>query len=117
MGVVDWVRKATTMELHFLFSMVKEETWEKLGDGKDDERESQLGPILAEDRFTIIDLLKFMKLFEPALFYTNKTYKHQAKEYVDYDSKPVPMNNQSLKVNLPNEEPRVLRVVNGDPHP
>lgn len=48
------------------------EKWEKLGDGKDEQREQEMGPVLAEGEFTIIDLLQTMGLYEPAEFYQNR---------------------------------------------
>ena len=87
-GIVDWVRTAPDDKLEYLFKLSKEETWEKVGDGCDLGRELEYGPILAEGDFTIVDLLNFMDLYEPALYYSSRTYKHQPKE-ADEDDYPL----------------------------
>ena len=48
------------------------ETWEKLGDGQDAAREETYGPILAESKFNIIDLLQFCGLHRQARYYSDK---------------------------------------------
>jgi hypothetical protein len=51
------------------------ESWSKTGDKQvDDANESKFGPILAEDRFTIIDLLQHMGLQDLANFYRRRLH-------------------------------------------
>jgi hypothetical protein len=70
-GIVDYIRNIDNVSLTNLLQIVEYETWEKLGDGKDDEREARFGPILAESKFTIIDLLEGMELYSSAKYYRN----------------------------------------------
>jgi hypothetical protein len=74
-GIVEHIRKIDNATLLDLLRIVEHESWEKLGDGKDDEREALLGPILAESNFTIIDLLQAMELYGPADYYRNRWRK------------------------------------------
>jgi hypothetical protein len=74
-GIVDYIRNIDNVSLTNLLQMVEHETWEKLGDGEDDEREARFGPILAESKFTIIDLLEGMELYSSANYYQNRWKK------------------------------------------
>jgi hypothetical protein len=78
-GIVDYIRKIDNSSLTDLLRTAEHETWEKLGDGKDDKREAQYGPILAESKFTIIDLLSYMKLWGPANYYRKRWRKLKKK--------------------------------------
>ncbi|KAL5318852.1 hypothetical protein ACEPPN_013919 [Leptodophora sp. 'Broadleaf-Isolate-01'] len=60
----------------FLFETVGKEKWQKVGDGKDAEREASMGPTLADGEFTVIDLLRYIGLNEQADYYKDKVYKH-----------------------------------------
>lgn len=71
-GMLDFLRYAEPAKFTNLLSIVEHECWEKLGDGLDDQREQEMGPILAECEFTIIDLLQTIGLYEPAKFYKER---------------------------------------------
>jgi Putative amidoligase enzyme len=71
-GTMDYLRNVKPTVFTELLSIVEHERWEKLGDEKDDQREREMGPILAEGEFTIIDLLQIMGLYEPARFYMDR---------------------------------------------
>jgi hypothetical protein len=71
-GIMDYLRAVEPVEFTGLLAMTEHEHWEKLGDGRDDEREREMGPILAEDGFTAIDLLKTLSLYRPAKFYMQR---------------------------------------------
>ncbi|KAL2069525.1 hypothetical protein VTL71DRAFT_14204 [Oculimacula yallundae] len=86
--IVQWVRLLVGMLsfvenqqdapfLRFLTTIVDEEKWDKLGDGKDSEREAMMGSTLADGAFTIIDLLQHMGLTEQADYFRNKVFKHK----------------------------------------
>lgn len=78
MGIVDFRHNSSPTAFLDLVSVVKGETWEKLGDGLDDEREATYGPILAEDKFTVIDLMVAMKLWRTAFYYHRRgLYTHR----------------------------------------
>jgi hypothetical protein len=62
--------------VNLLITVTMNERWEKCGDGNDAEKESKMGPILAESAWTMIDLLKHIGLHEQADFYQDKLYKH-----------------------------------------
>lgn len=74
-----------------LLKVVENETWEKLGDGRDGEREAKFGPIIAEEVFTVLDLFKWMGLWESAEYYRDKWYKHQkeAKETITLEEQSI----------------------------
>jgi hypothetical protein len=74
-GIVEYVKNIDYSSLTDLLRIVEYETWEKIGDGKDDEREAKFGPILAESKFTIIDLLSHIKLWGPANYYRKRWRK------------------------------------------
>jgi len=74
-GIVEYIRNIDFATFTDLLRIVEHESWEKLGDGRDDEREARLGPILAESKFTIIDLLQAMELYGPADYYRNRWRK------------------------------------------
>lgn len=52
------------------------ETWIKYNDGKDEERKVALAPILADEGFTIIDLLIYLGLDKQADYYSTRWTKH-----------------------------------------
>lgn len=79
-GIVDWVRTASDFDKETLRLLAKTEEWEKLGNSEDEGKEEELGPVMADKDFTIVHLLEFMKLYEPASFYLLKgPYKHRAR--------------------------------------
>jgi hypothetical protein len=80
-GIVDFVRNVSNTSFQCLISIhTHHETWEKLGDGLDDKKEAEMGPILAEGNFTVIDLLRYMELWGPLEYYQSRWYKHNKKE-------------------------------------
>jgi len=87
-GIVDCIRNIDYASLTDLLQMVQHEHWEKLGDGKDIEKEARLGPILAESKFTIIDLLLGMGLHGPAKYYRNRWRKLAKKPPFPITPKP-----------------------------
>ncbi|TVY35890.1 hypothetical protein LSUB1_G005009, partial [Lachnellula subtilissima] len=87
LGIVDFCMNAPTAAVDRMLQITKFETWEKLGDGHDAEREAQLGPILADKDFTAIHLLQALKLPGPALHYAQRgLYKHEMKHRIDSTS-------------------------------
>jgi hypothetical protein len=96
-GIVDFCVNAPTAAVYGLLEVAKLETWEKLGDGHDVEREAEFGPILADRDFTAIHLLQALKLWGPALHYAQKgLFKHEMEEStkeetkkLDYEKKPL----------------------------
>lgn len=74
-GIVDYIQQVDNGSLTELLRIVEHETWEKLGDGEDDEREREHGPILAESHFTIVHLLRHMLLWGPATYYSTRWRK------------------------------------------
>lgn len=68
-GIVNFVDNAPQGDIAALLSIAEYEHWQKLGDGYDGRREQRLGPVVAEKGFTVIDLLKTIGLFSPALYY------------------------------------------------
>jgi Putative amidoligase enzyme len=78
-GIVDYIRNIDNGSMFNLLRIVVAETWEKLGDGRDTEREEKFGPILAESKFTIIDLLSTIRLHGPAKYYQSR-WRKLAKE-------------------------------------
>ncbi|KAF8858424.1 hypothetical protein BDZ45DRAFT_398422 [Acephala macrosclerotiorum] len=83
-GIVDYVRNAVPSEFQALIASCRDEKWEKRGDGKDDEREAELGPIVAEDSFTILNLLERIGLDESANYYNGGVSIH------DYPARCLP---------------------------
>lgn len=71
-GIMDYLQAVEPAEFTKLLSMAEHEHWEKLGDGKDDKREREMGPILAEHEYTAIDLLTTLSLYGPAMFYKQR---------------------------------------------
>ncbi|TVY92623.1 hypothetical protein LAWI1_G001462 [Lachnellula willkommii] len=81
LGIVDFCTNAPTAAVHRILLLTKLETWEKLGDGHDAEREEQMGRIPAEKDFTAIHLLQALNLPGPALYYAQRgLHKHKMKE-------------------------------------
>lgn len=71
-GIMNYLRTVKPEAFTKLASMAEQEHWQKVGDGEDDRRERERGPILAEGRFTIIDLLGVIGVYEPAKFYKER---------------------------------------------
>jgi hypothetical protein len=77
-GIVDAVRKLPEAEFQNLVNICANEVWQKHGDGEDDARQSKFGLTLADSTFTIVDLLEYLGLDEPAAFYrTRGLYHHE----------------------------------------
>jgi len=77
-GILDFVERGNPVELmNLLLVTHRAEKWEKQGDGHDHIREKKVGPILADEEFTIIHLLHYIGLPEQALYYEDKWYKHE----------------------------------------
>jgi hypothetical protein len=75
-GIVNFIRGVDPLSFHELISITEQEEWQKLGDGLNDERQSAMGPILAENGFTAIDLLEKIGLQESANYYRNRLIRH-----------------------------------------
>ncbi len=74
-GVIKWLEDVHPQSLMELLSVTAEEKWEKVGEGADTINEEKYGPVLAEGRFTIIDLLEHIGLQEQANFYRSRVNK------------------------------------------
>lgn len=57
-------------------TMWREEKWEKVGDGNDAERAAEMGPVLADYGFTIIDLLRYLGKHAQADYFKGNWQKH-----------------------------------------
>ncbi|PSS20077.1 hypothetical protein M430DRAFT_41435 [Amorphotheca resinae ATCC 22711] len=93
-GIMEFLRDVQPADFTSLLSIVEHEHWEKQPDQPEkehdyyeEERDSKhdvecerdMGPILAESGFTVIDLLRTMGLHEPARYYKQRgLYKHRA---------------------------------------
>jgi hypothetical protein len=89
-GFVKFVEEAPSESFFGLLTRIwAAEKWEKMGDGKDAEREDKLGPILADHGFTIINLLEHLGLHPQADYYKDKWQKHPSdhnrQEYIKSD--------------------------------
>jgi hypothetical protein len=74
--VIIFLENVQQVSLMELLNVLKEEEWVKTGIEKADRRtERKLGPVLAEGRFTIIDLLEHMGLQKSADFYRTRLHK------------------------------------------
>jgi hypothetical protein len=94
--MVNFVKSAPELFFKNLLSIINYEHWEKLGDGLDEQREQDLGPILAEKGFTVVDLLKTIGLDSEALYYKNRGIHKIYKKNID--SMPVaPFDNYSAE--------------------
>jgi hypothetical protein len=78
-GLINFVQDVHPTSFANLLSVLENETWGKEGDGQDRRREELMGPILAEEGFTIIDLLMTLDLWESALFYYNRGFSKHAR--------------------------------------
>jgi hypothetical protein len=87
-GIVDYILTIDNISLTSLLQIVELESWETLCDGKDDEREARLGPILAESKFTIVDLLYETGLYGPANYYRTRRRKLAKKSPFPHTPKP-----------------------------
>ncbi|EKD15812.1 hypothetical protein MBM_05823 [Drepanopeziza brunnea f. sp. 'multigermtubi' MB_m1] len=58
-----------------LLMVALQERWMKLGDGLDGQREVEMGPILAESGFTVVDLLRTLDLKPQAEYYSGRWHK------------------------------------------
>lgn len=81
-GVVQFVKDADVTDLLCLFELLKHEKWEKLGDGKDGEREKAMGRIVADYGFTIIDLLRHIGLEKQAAYYESWWHPHERPPFI-----------------------------------
>jgi len=71
-GIGEFCRSSSAKAFYDILSVVQLETWERRGDGLDKAREEKFGPILAEGKFTTIELLEAIKLWGPALYYKKR---------------------------------------------
>ena len=70
-GIVDYIQHISPVEMDRLVQFSKLETWEETGDPKADaEMEAKFGPVLAKGKFTVIDLLRYLKLDAQAEYYS-----------------------------------------------
>lgn len=60
----------------FLTSVALAEKWTKRSDGLDAQREAEMGPILADSPFTVIDLFKHCDMPQAVAYYTDKVRRH-----------------------------------------
>ena len=85
-GMMEFLRSVEPKLFSDLLSVVEFERWEKLGDGRDGQREKEMGPVLAEGEFTVIDLLRTVGLYEPAKYYKERgLYKMVKQSHRDHD--------------------------------
>jgi hypothetical protein len=89
-GIMEFLRSVKPDVFSDLLSLVEHERWEKMGDGLDGQRECEMGPILAEGEFTIIDLLQIMGLYQPAKFYKERGLYKILKDF-DFKSRDNPL--------------------------
>ncbi|EKD16654.1 hypothetical protein MBM_05123 [Drepanopeziza brunnea f. sp. 'multigermtubi' MB_m1] len=76
-GLLDFVESEDYDSLVDLLTTVSlAEKWTKRGDGKDTEREAEMGPALADGPFTIIELFQHCGMDHAATYYGDKVYKH-----------------------------------------
>ncbi|KAH6719056.1 putative amidoligase enzyme-domain-containing protein [Leptodontidium sp. MPI-SDFR-AT-0119] len=73
-GIMYFVRDASMGYFVDVLAFALLETWQKLGDGRDGERERELGPILAEGLLPIDRLLRLLMLDQQAEFYGGRWY-------------------------------------------
>jgi hypothetical protein len=77
-GIMEYVRDVDTKSFTDLISIVEFETWDKLGDGLDESKQQEMGAILVEQSFTIVDLLETMGLSELAKYFKERGfYQHK----------------------------------------
>ncbi|KAH7330148.1 putative amidoligase enzyme-domain-containing protein [Rhexocercosporidium sp. MPI-PUGE-AT-0058] len=76
MGIMYFVRDAPTRYFFDVLSFALLETWQKVGDGRDGEREREFGPILAEGLFPVDRMLWVLMIDGQAGFYKDKWYRH-----------------------------------------
>lgn len=77
-GIVSYAENTPPPDRHNLMSTIwAAEKWEKMGDGSDEKRAAELGPALADEGFTIIDLLKHLELDGQAEYYKDRWHKHE----------------------------------------
>ncbi|PVH87358.1 hypothetical protein DL98DRAFT_510217 [Cadophora sp. DSE1049] len=73
-GAMCFVRDAPVGYFFDVVSFALFETWQKTGDGRDEQREEEYGPILAEGHFPINKLLRLLMLDEQAKYYRDHWY-------------------------------------------
>ncbi|KAE8445068.1 hypothetical protein EG329_013783 [Mollisiaceae sp. DMI_Dod_QoI] len=81
-GIVQFAKNVDPITLHNLLSVLQYETWEKLGANRDPQKEKDLGPTLAESRFTAVDLFQYIGLTESAEYYRDKMYDNDTPVFV-----------------------------------
>ncbi|KAL2067453.1 hypothetical protein VTL71DRAFT_1878 [Oculimacula yallundae] len=98
-GIMYFVRDASKEYFFGTLKVALSEEWQKLGDGKDDDREAKYGPILAESRFPINRLLRLLMLDDEAEYYSKRWHVLQkgplespqrSKITWDYEQQSVP---------------------------
>ncbi|EHL02450.1 hypothetical protein M7I_1529 [Glarea lozoyensis 74030] len=85
-GIVDFAHTIEPVPFNELLqTALANESWQMSYDGYDRQREETYGPILARERLTVIDLLRYMNLAGPASNY------HARGLYFPFaDSRPAP---------------------------
>jgi hypothetical protein len=71
-SIIDFCVHASASSFYQLLSVTMLETWEKRGDGLDQEREHEHSPALADRDFTVIHLLQALKRWGPASYYRRR---------------------------------------------
>lgn len=71
-SIVDFCTYASASSFHQLLSVTTLETWEKRGDGLDQERKNEHGPAVADRDFTAIHLLQALQRWGPAAYYRRR---------------------------------------------
>lgn len=75
-AIVQFVETDVVNFHRLMQTMWKEERWEKIGDGNDARRAAEMGPVLADYGFTIIDLLRYLGKDAQADYFSDKWQKH-----------------------------------------
>lgn len=75
-GIVQFIKDVSPESFVELICVTEHETWEKSGGPEDQKRERELGLILAESRFTAVDLLQHIGLEESAEYYDGRMNEH-----------------------------------------
>lgn len=69
-GIVTYAHNVHPTRLKVLLDVAKQETWQRMGDGRDQQREAEMGPTLAEKDFTITNLFRHIGLEQSANYYS-----------------------------------------------
>lgn len=76
MGIVIYAHNVHPTDLAALLDVTKQETWQRTGDRRDEEREAEMGPTLAEKGFTVTNLFRQIDLEQSATYYSeDKLYR------------------------------------------